>query len=153
MQSNKVKYIAPFVSCIESIDSLKLLKEVNKRARQNDRIINCLLQFHIARESSKFGLSLDEAKELIESQAFTEMKHVNLIGVMGMATFTEDDNLVRNEFRTLYQYFSTLKMHYFSENSSFKEVSMGMSNDYKIAVDEGSTIIRIGSLIFGERGS
>ncbi len=150
LQTNKVKYIAPFVKCIESIDSLKLLKEVNKHAMQNDRIIDCLLQFHIAKEYSKYGIDIEEAKDIIESDTFSQMKHIRLTGVMGMATFTNDHTVIRDEFKTLYQIFSSLKMHYFSDIESFKDISMGMSNDYRIAIEEGSTMVRIGSLIFGD---
>ena len=151
LQSNKVKYIAPFVSLIHSIDSLKLLKEVNKEAKKNDRVINCLLQFHIAQEETKFGLNLDEAKALLESEDFMQMENVSIVGVMGMASFSDDENQVRDEFRILENTFSILKSHYFKFNDNFKEISMGMSGDYKIAIEEGSTMVRVGSLIFGKR--
>lgn len=151
LQSNKVKYIAPFVSLIHSIDSLKLLKEVNKEAKKNDRVINCLLQFHIAQEETKFGLNLDEAKALLESDDFMQMENVSIVGVMGMASFSDDENQVRDEFRILENTFSILKSHYFKFNDNFKEISMGMSGDYQIAIEEGSTMVRVGSLIFGKR--
>lgn len=151
LQTNKVKYIAPFVSLIHSIDSLKLLKEVNKEAKKNDRVINCLLQFHIAQEETKFGLNLDEAKALLESEDFMQMENVSIVGIMGMASFSDDENQVRDEFRILENTFSILKSHYFKFNDNFKEISMGMSGDYKIAIEEGSTMVRVGSLIFGKR--
>ncbi len=151
LQSNKVKYIAPFVSLIHGVDKFKLLKVINKEARKNDRVIDCLLQFHIAREETKFGLSFEEAKELLESDAYKEMEHVNLVGVMGMATFTEDDDKVREEFKTLKTIFDKLKSAYFQQEDAFRIISMGMSNDYKIAIEEGANMIRVGSLLFGPR--
>lgn len=151
LQTNKVKYLAPFVKMIESIDSLKLLKEVNKQARKYKRVIDCLLQFHIAKEQTKYGLSLEEADEILTSDVYSEMENVNIRGVMGMATFTDDENVVRNEFRDLSMIFKKLKDRYFSDKHDFNEISMGMSGDYKIAIEEGSTIVRIGTKIFGER--
>ena len=151
LQTNKVKYIAPFVSLIHSIDSLKLLKEVNKEAKKNNRVINCLLQFHIAQEETKYGLNLEEVKTLLESEEFIQMENVSVVGIMGMASFSDDENQVREEFRILENTFSILKSHYFKFNNNFKEISMGMSGDYKIAIEEGSTMIRVGSLIFGNR--
>ncbi|MGC6432887.1 MAG: YggS family pyridoxal phosphate-dependent enzyme [Crocinitomicaceae bacterium] len=151
LQTNKVKYIAPFVSLIHSIDSLKLLKEVNKEAKKNNRVINCLLQFHIAQEETKYGLNLEEAKSLLESEEFIQMENVSVVGIMGMASFSDDENQVRDEFRILENTFSILKSHYFKFNDNFKEISMGMSGDYKVAIEEGSTMIRVGSLIFGNR--
>lgn len=151
LQTNKVKYIAPFVSLIHSVDSLKLLSEINKEARKNNRVIPCLLQFHIATEETKFGLDFDEACQLLESPEYQTMENVRICGVMGMATFTNDTALIRREFRQLKSYFDQLKKNYFSGSVDFKEISMGMSNDYSIAVEEGSTIVRIGSAIFGER--
>ena len=153
LQSNKVKYLAPFVSMIHSVDKLKLLKEINKRAKNEERVIDCLLQFHIAEEESKFGLDLEEAKNLINSQVFPELKNVRIAGVMGMATFTENEEQVRKEFRSLKNIFDFLKENYFSAQECFKEISMGMTNDYKIAIEEGSTMVRIGSAIFGERNT
>lgn len=150
LQTNKVKYIAPFVSLIHSVDSLKLLKEINKRARQNDRVIDCLLQFHIARESEKFGLDLSETGFLGE-KPFRDMQHVRICGVMGMATFTEDENIIRSEFKSLREIFEKLQSDVFNENPTFREISMGMSGDYKLAIEEGSTMVRIGSHIFGPR--
>lgn len=151
LQRNKVKYIAPFVSLIHSIDSASLLTEVNKRAANENRIISCLLQFHIASEESKFGLSKEEAFHMLESKEFQELKHINIVGVMGMATFIENLDLVRKEFKRLNSIFIELKSTFFSDNEKFKEISMGMSNDYQVAIEEGATMIRIGSLLFGER--
>lgn len=151
LQRNKVKFIAPFVSLIHAVDSLKLLNEINKHASNNNRIINCLLQFHIAKESTKFGLNYNEATELLESDQYNSFKHVNIIGVMGMATFTDNTEQVRFEFRLLKTYFNEMKEKYFSEKETFREISMGMSDDYKTAIEEGSTMLRIGTKIFGER--
>ena len=151
LQSNKVKYIAPFVSLIHAVDKDKLLYEIDKEAKKNNRVIRVLLQFHIADEDTKFGLSLDEAEELLESERFRELKNIEVAGVMGMATFTEDENQVRKEFQTLKSTFDKLKSAYFSSTASFKEISMGMSGDYRIAIEEGSTMVRIGSSIFGTR--
>lgn len=151
LQTNKVKYIAPFVSLIHAVDSLKLLQEINKEAKKNNRIINCLLQFHIASEDTKFGLSFEEAEELLKDEAFFQLEHVNIVGVMGMASFTEDEDQIRDEFRTLYNYFQIIKSHYFKFNPDFKEISMGMSGDYLLAIEEGSTMVRVGSAIFGGR--
>ena len=151
LQSNKVKYIAPFVSLIHAVDSFKLLKEINKQAKKNGRVIECLLQFHIATEDSKFGLSFGDAQEILESNEFIEMDNISIAGVMGMATFTSNEEQVRDEFRTLENYFNVLKSHYFKFNDSFRHISMGMSGDYAIAIEEGSTMVRIGSSIFGAR--
>jgi hypothetical protein len=150
-QSNKVKYIAPFVKLIHGVDSLKLLKTINKEAKKNNRQIACLLQFHIAEEETKFGLLLSEAREMLESKEFKSFQNLIMAGVMGMATYTNNFEQVRNEFRLLKTIFNTLKNEYFSEIKSFSEISMGMSDDYLIAVEEGSTMIRVGSKIFGER--
>ncbi|MFV8226597.1 YggS family pyridoxal phosphate-dependent enzyme [Christiangramia aquimixticola] len=147
VQRNKVKYMAPFVSLIHAVDSLKLLKEINKRAKQNDRTINCLLQIKIAEEDSKFGITAAEAREILESEAYANMNNVKVTGLMGMATFTEDEEQVRAEFQRLKTVFEELK----SDFPELEEISMGMSGDYKIAVDCGSTMVRIGSSIFGER--
>ncbi|MCL2289622.1 MAG: YggS family pyridoxal phosphate-dependent enzyme [Bacteroidetes bacterium] len=148
LQSNKIKYIAPFASLIHSIDSFSLLQEVNRYAEKNNRIIPCLLQFFIAQETSKYGLSWEECAEMLESPAFSTLKNINIVGVMGMATFTDDKALIRKEFKKLYGYFVQLKEKYFSNHPDFKEISMGMSEDYDIAIEEGSTIVRIGSAIF-----
>ncbi len=151
LQTNKVKYIASYVHLIHAVDSLKLLREINKHAQKNDRIIDFLLEFHIAREESKFGLTLEQAKIIIESEEFSDFKNVRLCGVMGMATFTDDTNQIRKEFRLLKGYFDSLKADYFANSAEFKEISMGMSGDYPIAIEEGATIVRIGSKIFGSR--
>lgn len=147
VQRNKVKYMAPFVSLIHAVDSLKLLKEINKRARQNERTINCLLQIKIAEEDSKFGISKEEARQILESEAYAKMENVKVIGLMGMATFTDDENQVRQEF----SYLKKVMDEFQKDFPDLKELSMGMSGDYKIAVECGSTMVRIGSSIFGAR--
>jgi pyridoxal phosphate enzyme (YggS family) len=151
LQSNKVKYIASFISLIHSIDTFKLLKVVNTEAQKINRLVDCLLQFHIASEETKFGFSMSEVTEMIESEEFLQMKSVRIRGLMGMATFTDNITVVRKEFRYLADCFKILKNKYFSDKPSFSEISMGMSGDYTIAIEEGSTIIRPGSIIFGER--
>ena len=151
LQTNKVKYIAPFVTLIHAVDSLKLLKEIDKEGKKNNRIVDCLLQFFIASEETKFGLSFEEATEILESKEFIEMENVRIVGLMGMASYVEDEEQIRDEFRTLHNYFQVIKSHHFKFNSDFKELSMGMSGDYAIAIEEGSTMVRIGSSIFGGR--
>lgn len=151
LQSNKVKYIASFVSMIHSIDSLKLLEAVNKQAAKNDRIIDCLLQFYIAKEDTKFGLDWTEALDLLAAPEFAALHHVRMVGVMGMASFTEDENQIRSEFQALKSIFDRLKSAHFSDKPYFKEISMGMSGDYEIAIEAGSTMIRVGSLLFDAR--
>jgi pyridoxal phosphate enzyme (YggS family) len=151
LQTNKVKYIAPFVSMIQSVDSLKLLNEINKEALKNNRVIDCLLQFHIATEETKFGLDLGEAAELLQSDDYSKMKNIAIKGVMGMASFTDDETLIRKEFRNLKAIETRLKNDFFSDDPGFREISMGMTGDYQIAIEEGSTIVRIGTGIFGER--
>lgn len=148
LQTNKVKYIIPFVSMIHSVDSFKLLKEINSHAVKFNRIVDCLLQFHIATEESKFGLDMNEASEILESKEFIQMGNVNIAGVMGMASFSENAALIRKEFRNLKGYFDELKQKFFHDKPNFRHISMGMSNDYHIAIEEGSTILRIGSKIF-----
>ena len=148
LQTNKVKYIAPFISMIHSIDSLRLLVEVDKEARKNNRVIDCLLQFHIADEESKFGFELSEVSNILTKDIYLGMENIRIVGVMGMATFTEDDEQIRSEFSYLKDIFDTLKSRFFSQKPEFKEISMGMSGDYRIAVEEGSTMVRIGSLLF-----
>lgn len=147
LQSNKVKYIAPFVSLIHGVDSFKLLKEINKRAAQNERVINCLLQIHIAEEDTKFGFDEKEVIELIKSEAFQHLKNIKVVGLMGMATFTDDENQIRKEFKTLKNLFDKFQI----SNHQFQILSIGMSGDYQLAIEEGSTMIRVGSSIFGER--
>lgn len=151
LQRNKVKYIVPFVHMIESVDSPRLLKEINKRARGEERVIDCLLQFKIAEEETKYGFDLPAAKELLGSESFEKMEHVRICGLMGMATFTDDEDQVRQEFRRLKEIFDTLKAEFFPDRDSFREISMGMSGDYHIALEEGSTMVRIGTLLFGPR--
>jgi pyridoxal phosphate enzyme (YggS family) len=151
LQRNKVKMIAAFVSLIHAVDSLRLLAEIDKEAKKNNRIIRVLLQFHIAQEETKYGLHLDEARELLTSDSYSSMQNIEIAGVMGMATFTEDEDRVRNEFKTLKNVFDSLKTEFFFTQDSFKEISMGMSGDYRIAIEEGSTMVRIGSSIFGSR--
>ncbi len=150
LQSNKVKYIAPFVSLIHSVDSLKLLKTINKEGKKNNRTIPCLLQLHIAEESTKYGLSFDECCELLESEPFRQMTYVSVNGLMAMATFTENQEKIRKEFNYLKQSFDTIRKNYFQNKDNFREISMGMSNDYAIGIEEGSTMVRIGSAIFNE---
>lgn len=151
LQSNKVKYLAPFVSLIHGVDSRKLLKVINKEAKKQGRIIPCLLQFHIAQESTKFGLSLEEAREILNSETYKSFGNIKIVGVMGMATYTDNENQIREEFRMLNTIFKTLKDEYFKGTDDFCEISMGMSDDYLIAIEEGSTLIRVGSKIFGPR--
>ena len=151
LQTNKIKYIIPYVTLIHSIDTANLLEAVNKEAKKHDRVVDCLLQFHIALEETKFGLDLEEARQLLESDAFKQMENVRICGVMGMATFTDDEAEVRKEFKYLKTIFDTLKAEYFPDQPQFKELSMGMSEDYPIAIEEGATLVRIGSKIFGAR--
>lgn len=151
LQTNKVKQVVPFVSMIHSIDSLKLLIEINNKAELSNKTIECLLQIHIAEEETKFGLDLAEAESIITSTEFPHLKNVKIRGLMGMATFTDDIDQVRKEFKLLKSYFNKLKILFFANDPSFSELSMGMSGDYKIALEEGSTMIRIGTAIFGER--
>lgn len=151
LQSNKVKYIAPFVYMIHGVDSLKLLKEINKQAKKADRVIKCLLQMHIAQEDTKFGFDKTEVEQLLQSDAYQAMENISICGVMGMATLTDNETQIHDEFKGLKQFFDELKQNHFAENSAFKEISMGMSSDYKIAIAEGSTIVRVGSSIFGTR--
>lgn len=151
VQTNKVRLMAPFVSLVHGVDSLKVLETIDKEAARAGRVIPCLLQFHIAREETKFGLTLEEARELLESESYRGMRHARVAGVMGMATNTDDEEQVRREFRGLRATFETLRGEYFAGDAGFREVSMGMSGDYRIAVEEGSTMVRVGSAIFGAR--
>jgi pyridoxal phosphate enzyme (YggS family) len=153
LQTNKVKYIAPFVSMIHSIDSLKLLNEVEKQAAKNNRVIPVLLQMHVANEETKFGLDQTELIELMDYYLANPINyaHVNIVGIMGMATNTNDITQIRNEFKQLKGIFQFIKNSYFINKKDFTEISMGMSSDYKIAMEEGSTMVRIGSLLFGRR--
>ena len=150
LQTNKVKYMAPFVSLVHSVDSFKLLKEINKEAKKNDRIIDCLLQIYIAREETKFGLSEEEALEIITSPELAALNNVKIVGQMGMASNTDDLNVVRLEFRGLKNTFDSFKS-YENAQVTMRELSMGMSGDYLVAQEEGSTLVRVGSAIFGSR--
>jgi pyridoxal phosphate enzyme (YggS family) len=151
LQTNKVKYIAPFIHLIHAVDSIKLLIEIDKQAKKHDRIISCLLQFHIAKEETKFGLSYSEAKEILASTAYSSLENITIVGVMGMASFVEDEEQIVTEFNELAGIFKKLKETYFKNKDSFKEISMGMSGDYPLAIEAGSTMIRVGSTIFGSR--
>lgn len=151
LQRNKVKFIAPFVHLIHSIDSIRLLNEVNKCAKKNNRKISCLLQFHIAKEESKFGFSLDELNNEFHQTYPEKWEHINFTGVMGMATFSDNKEIVQSEFKALRLIFEKLKNDFFKDNSNFKTISMGMSQDYEIAIQEGSNMIRVGSALFGKR--
>lgn len=151
LQTNKVKYIAPFVSLIESVDSLKLLIEINKQAAKHNRVINCLLQIYIADEETKFGLGFDEAVELLRSEEFSQLKNIRITGLMGIASNNAQEKQTIEEFRELKVLFDGIKVSFFRKDEAFKEISMGMSGDYKLAVEEGSTMVRIGSSIFGKR--
>ena len=148
LQSTNVKYIAPFVSLIHSVHSLKLLDKINKEATKNNRIIDCLLEFHIAQEESKSGLYLEEAEILLESSEYTLFKNIRIVGVMAMASYTNDESQISKEFNILHNIFTLLKNKYFSSKPEFKEISMGMSGDYKLAIQAGSSMVRIGSSIF-----
>ena len=151
LQSNKVKYIAPFISLIHGVHKEKLLKEIDKQGKKIGRKIDVLLQFHIAQEDSKFGFDFEEAKEMLESEKMMSYEHVNIRGVMGMATFTDNREQIEDEFRTLNNYFEVFRSHFFKFNDDFNIISMGMSGDYEIAIEEGSNMIRVGSKIFGAR--
>lgn len=152
LQRNKVKYIAPFVYLIHSVDSIRLLSEINKQALKNDRTINVLLQVYIASEDTKFGLSNDELISIIEDPQFNQLENVKVIGLMGMASYTKNEEKIRNEFRNLHNLYENLKTKYnHLGNIDLNELSMGMTSDYEIALSEGSTLIRVGSAIFGER--
>jgi PLP dependent protein len=151
LQSNKVKYIAPFVAMIQSVDSEELLKVIHKEAIKNGRVIPVLLQFHIAKEETKFGLNREEAIQLLDNLQVNSLAGIQICGVMGMASFTDDEAQVRAEFRSLKVLFDHLKEQYFVDDANFCDISMGMSGDFKIAIDEGSTMVRMGSAIFGSR--
>ncbi|QCK14399.1 YggS family pyridoxal phosphate-dependent enzyme [Mangrovivirga cuniculi] len=153
LQRNKVKYIAPFVDLIHSVDSKRLAKEINKQGRKNERTINCLLQVHIAEEESKFGFDEDEILEIIKSGEFDEYNNIKIVGLMGMATFTEDTDQIRKEFKSLKGIFDRISSLESDANIEMKYLSMGMSNDFNIAIEEGSNMIRVGSKIFGERNT
>ena len=148
LQTNKVKYIAGFVHLIHTVDSLKLLLEINKQAQKHKRVISCLLQFHIAEEENKFGLNREEAELILYSESYMQLKNIEIIGVMGMASFVQNTSQIKSEFRNLRSIFQQLKDHYFYSQNSFKEISMGMSGDFQVAIQEGSTMVRIGSSLF-----
>jgi len=151
LQTNKVKYMAGFVHLIHGVDSLKLLEEINKQAAKVARIQDVLLQFHIAQEETKFGLNLSEAQDLLSSNAFEQLQHIRICGVMGMASFTSDQKQISQEFEHLIQTFNQLQEQFFKNHDHFKEISMGMSGDYQLAISKGSTMVRVGSKIFGGR--
>lgn len=151
LQRNKVKHIAPFIGLIHSVDSLRVLQEINKQALRNERVINCLFQVHIAEEDTKYGLAYDEIIEILRSDEFQALDNVKIVGLMGIATNTANEKVIKEEFYELHTLFKGLKESFFKNNPEFKEISMGMSSDYKIAIQQGSTMIRVGSLIFGDR--
>jgi pyridoxal phosphate enzyme (YggS family) len=151
LQTNKVKYIAPFVSMIQSVDSVKLLQEINKHAQKANRVIDCLLQIYIADEETKFGLGFDEAIELLRSDEFAGFKNIRIRGLMGIATNTDNEKQITDEYYELKTFFDGIKVSYFRKDDSFNILSMGMSSDYKIAIEQGSNMVRLGSTIFGTR--
>ena len=151
LQTNKVKYIAPYVSLIHGVDSYKLLCEINRQGQRVGRTIPCLLQLHVAQEETKFGFSLDECQQLLDAGEWRTLPYVSIRGLMGMASNTDDMVQVRREFATLGKFFSQVREKYFSDRAEFCELSMGMSDDYPIAIEEGSTLVRVGSRIFGQR--
>lgn len=151
LQTNKIKNIVPFVSLIHGVDSFKLLLEINKQAEKANKTVNCLLQIYIAREETKFGFSTDELIQTLAHENWKELKNIQICGLMGMATFTENREQIRLEFKTLKALFDRVKTDYFADSTAFCELSMGMSDDYQIAIEEGSTLVRVGSLIFGHR--
>ncbi|OYP38355.1 YggS family pyridoxal phosphate-dependent enzyme [Prevotella sp. P5-126] len=151
LQTNKVKYIAPYVSMIEAVDSLKLLMEIEKQGAKNNRVIDVLLELHIAEEETKYGLTLDACRQLLEEDEWRNMAHVRICGLMMMASYVEDEAQIRQEFRTAHNFFDEVKQRYFAESPYFTQRSWGMSHDYPIAVEEGSTMVRVGTAIFGPR--
>lgn len=151
LQTNKVKYIAPYVSMIEAVDSLKLLKEIEKQGAKNNRVIDVLLELHIAEEETKYGLTLDACRQLLEEGEWRNMTHVRICGLMMMASYVEDEAQIRQEFRTAHNFFDEVKQRYFADSPYFAQRSWGMSHDYPIAVEEGSTMVRVGTAIFGPR--
>ena len=152
VQTNKIKYMASFVSLIHAVDSFRLLREIDKHAAKHDRTIDCLLQIHIAQEETKYGLTIDECRELLATEPWRELQHVRITGLMAMGSNTDDMAQVRSEFRRMKQLFEELKTQHFADEPSFRQLSEGMTDDYPIAIEEGSTIVRIGSMIFGSRG-
>ena len=151
VQTNKIKYMASFVSLIHAVDSFRLLREINKHAAKHERVIDCLLQIHIAQEDTKYGLTIDECRELLATEPWRELANVRIVGLMAMGSNTDDMEQVRGEFRQMKRLFDELKDTYFADEPSFCQLSEGMTDDYPIAIEEGSTIVRIGSMIFGDR--
>lgn len=151
LQTNKVKYIAPYIAMIHAVDTYKLLAEIDKQAAKCNRVIPCLLEIHIAEEDSKYGFTFQECREMLDTEPWRELTHVAISGVMGMATNTDDQAEITKEFESLHRFFTELKDTYFAHDDRFKEISMGMSHDYLLAVKAGSTMVRVGSKIFGER--
>ena len=151
LQTNKVKYIAPYIAMIDAVDSYKLLAEINRQAGKCGRVIPCLLEIHIAEEDTKYGFTFDSCRQMLEEGSWRELKNVTVSGVMGMATNTDSEDEIRREFGCLRDFFNELKERFFSDCDTFREISMGMSHDYPLAVEEGSTMVRVGSKIFGER--
>lgn len=151
VQTNKIKYMAPFVSLVHAVDSFRLLREIDKHAAKHERRIDCLLQIHIAQEDTKYGLTVDECRQLLANEPWKELEHVRITGLMAMGSNTDDMEQVRHEFRQIKGLFDELKEKYFANEPSFCQLSEGMTDDYPIAIEEGSTIVRIGSMIFGKR--
>ena len=151
LQTNKVKYIAPYIAMIGAVDSYKLLAEIDRQAGKCGRVIPCLLEIHIAEEDTKYGFTFDSCRQMLEEGSWRELKNVTVSGVMGMATNTDSEDEIRREFGRLRDFFNELKERFFSDCDTFREISMGMSHDYPLAVEEGSTMVRVGSKIFGER--
>ena len=152
LQTNKIKYMAPFVSLIHAVDSFRLLREIDKHAAKHNRVIDCLLQIHIAQEETKYGLTMEECRQLLATEPWRELQHIRITGLMAMGSNTDDMDQVRSEFRQMRHLFEELKTTYFADEPSFAQLSEGMTDDYPIAIEEGSTIVRIGSMIFGSRG-
>ena len=151
VQTNKIKYMAPFVSLIHAVDSFRLLREIDKHAAKHDRVIDCLLQIHIAQEDTKYGFTIDECRTMLATEPWRELRHVRITGLMAMGSNTDDMEQVRSEFRRMKVFFDELRSTHFASSPSFCQLSEGMTDDYPIAIEEGSTIVRIGSMIFGER--
>ena len=151
IQTNKIKYMIPYVSLIHGVDSLYLLSEINKQAQKVNRVVRCLLQLHVAKEETKFGFTFDECREMLTSGAWKDLKNIQITGIMAMASNTDDEIVVRQEFQSVNSFFQEIKADYFATQNEFCEVSMGMSHDYPLAIEEGSTLIRVGTFIFGDR--
>lgn len=151
IQTNKIKYMIPYVSLIHGVDSLYLLSEINKKAQKVNRVVCCLLQLHVAKEETKFGFTFDECREMLTDGAWKDLKNIQITGIMAMASNTDDETVVRQEFHSVNSFFQEIKANYFATQNEFCEVSMGMSHDYPLAIEEGSTLIRVGTFIFGDR--